>query len=420
MRNLSLIFAVIATALLPACIHRQMAADLGAQVENAGEIYTQEVEAQSPFQVVHLNWSEALELAGNRNSVWREAAENIRSAQDRHSLVGEFTSEIGASFKNTLTTALNPSELGKLAAAPMTQIPVHIDSLTSFREVPHEFEEGEWEVFLRTLEATRNVREALVGLYVYFKQFDVLEEQQQWLKDAEAQTPEDSKLVKNLTQRRQSYEAKRKEWIREIRDFFDAEYYDVRLHLRRDVMPSYRRTENPELQNWKRWRLLPRIYRTAEELKKRHGEENPQIPGTQLVKERVLALAGRSQEDSEADDRALPDTRSSVRELLQQWRELKNTQRRINELRRDLEANREAIRNYLAEQREAETTADSDGASEAETKAASAPLPPPTLLGEQIQLRQSYFDLRLKEIELASQLWRIDEECWPMETSGPS
>jgi|GEM_PF-539587 len=413
-RNVML--ACTVAALCTACTRERVTRQLHDRLVSRGGAYADEVQAQSPFEAVTLSWPEAAEVMEERNPDLRDAVESFEEARQEAALVPRMAAQMQKSVKSTVGGVLDPKELARLAQRPVRQLPAHIESLASFKDFSHELEQEEWQRVSQLLEAKQKVRQALVGLYRHFKVYELLEQKREWLDGWQDNPVREPKFQKEIAAEFSRYDREREQWLDGVRDLFNAEYHDVRLVLEDEVMPMYRDVKNPRFENWERWRALPRSEEAVGKLKKEHQESKPTVPGTRLARNKLTAVLGFPEPAPGSVAAADDGLRAKVRGLLRNWHDLKRVQREISGIREDLRANREKRRRYLAE-REEEADGEEPAGEEA-PKGDEKPELPLSLQRETFGLKSRYFALREQEIDRASQLWLLDEDCWAPSPSG--
>ena len=362
--------------LLSQCAHKEVKRQLDASVQTRGQNFARELQAQSPFEKVSLTWNDATELMKERNPEYREAVATQIEAESKSGAVKNFTFEVKQSLANTATQTLNPKEIAKALNNPVAELPKQLSSLTDLKNISHSLEQQEWERVGQAVEAQKKTRKELVKLHVLFRQEKVIEEHKALLDKYEKRVEGKPKLVSLLKKKRSKYEEQRKVWLNSVRDFFNAEYYDVDFKDSGKSLTLYRKVTDPEFHQWERWRSLGRSEEIAAQLCKQHEENKPTVPGINSLKSSLgiqqfqsnLALSGEKQ----------AVLRSEVRTMLKKWRELKNAQAKIT-----------ALKAKLAE-----------GPSPEEIT--------PQLIEEEFKV---YEFLQL-EIKLVSYFWMLDEECW--------
>ena len=184
-----------------------------------------------------------------------------------------------------------------------------------------------------------------------------------------AAKPDLAKFIAKLTD-------DRKKWLDEVRDFFNAEYYDVKLAGGDSAMTDYETVVHPDFSDWKRWGVLNRKTALTKVLKTQHEARKPMIPGSNFVADKLdLLLTGVSRPLAEI---AQQDVRADARLMIRSWREMKQAQKQAD-----------LFKSELAKM-------------EAENALGKAAVAKKTQL----------YALRNSEITSAKVVWMMDETCW--------
>ena len=380
MRTIYSLFYYLPVLGMLSCATQEVKQQLDDGVKQKGEVFAQEIEAQSPFKKVRLSWNEASELMKERNLAYRNAVIKQEVANDKGSYLGNLTSEMKTSLKSTATVSLNPKELAKLLNNPMANLPKQLSSLSGIKDVSHNLQQKEWGRVETNVDAESEVRKEKVKLHVLFHQYTLLEKKRKLLDSMESGEEVDSSLERQLKRDRLAYDKQRTLWLREVRNFFDAEYFDVEFSAYSKKLPLYRGVKDPEFTKWQRWRLLDHSKDLAVALKSQHKKNKPAIPGTKTL---MSKLGVSSVDEAIVTDRNDSGLRKEVRGLLKNWRELKEVQTDISLAKREL-----ALVKAEAGDSEKESEVD--------------------LLKQQLNL----ISLEEKEVKLASHFWQSDEKCW--------
>ena len=369
--------ALITYCLLSNCANQEVQSQLNNSIENRGVSYAKELATQSPFQKVSLSWDDAKQLMKERNSSYKKAISAKIEAESTGNLVTDFTNEVRKSLKKTASRTINPREIAKAFQNPITQLPRQIESLTDLKNISHSLEQKEWNRVSDSVAAQVMSRAETVKLHVLFCQNKVLNEQLELLKHYEPLVAERAPLVSALKKKKERYNKQRSIWLDSIRDFFNAEYYDVEFKNYGRGLSLYRDVEDPNFDQWQRWRTLDHSQALVKELQNQHKKSKPVIPGVNGLKS---SLGLKSLQDNLADNPVSEDDmRKEVRSLLKQWRELKETQSKISELK---------------------------------SRHSSLPMTSESITLKTIDTRFQVFQLLEKEIKIVRNFWLIDEQCW--------
>jgi len=348
---------------------------LDKNVETRGQNYARELEAQSPFKKISLSWGEATELMKERNPQYQKAVASQIEAERSNGLVKNFTHEVKKSLTNTATQTLNPQEIAKALNNPVGELPKRLKSLTDLKNISHSLEQKEWARVGQSVDAEKSTRKEMVKLHVLFRQEKVIEDQRVLLEKYEGLVKGKPNLEKLLTKKRIKYEAQRKVWLNSVRDFFNAEYYDVDFKDTKESLTLYRNVADPKFHEWQRWCSLGHSQELAKELSKQHKDNKPAVPGMNSLKT-SLGIK-QFQSNLAASEEKQAGLRGEVRTMLQKWRELKNTQTKITEL-----------------------------------KIKKADVDPEQITAQTIEESFKVYQFLQTEIKLVSYFWMLDEKCW--------
>lgn len=359
-----------------ACARKQVNQVVASQVDHEGKIYAKEMRAQSPFKEVELTWQEAYELMKVRNLDYRKAVLGISEAKAQHSLVGNFSNQMGSSLGNAVRGVINPEEMIQTLKDPVTSLPKQFESVTSLKNVSHDMQEKEWGKKEKAIASEAKRREEIVRLQVLFRRGKLIDQHLGWSEKMSAREELDPAVKPELEKYAAKLKDDRKKWLNEVRDFFNAEYYDVKLAGGEGAMPDYQKTAQPDFSDWKRWGVLTRQTSLAKVLKAQHKEQKPMIPGANLVADKIdLMLNGESPPLAEIEQE---DVRNHARLMIRSWREMKQAQNQADKLKAELDK------------------------MEAEASLAKV------LVDKKTQL----YALRNSEISSAKVVWMMDETCW--------
>lgn len=358
------------------CAHRQVGEVVAKQVEYEGGVYVKEMLAQSPFEKVELTWQEAYELMKERNPDYRKAVLGYAEASSRHSLAGNFSTQMGTSLGDTVRGVIDPEEMIRTLKDPVTSLPEQFESMTSLKDVSHDMEQKEWGKKEQAIAAEMKRREEVVRLQVLFRRGGLIDRQLDWVGKMQGNEGFDPAAQPDLAAFIAKVTADRNKWLDEVRDFFNAEYYDVKLAGGDSAMSDYETVSQPDFSDWKRWGVLNRKTALTKVLKTQHDSQKPMIPGSNLVADKIdLMFNGETQPLAEI---ASQDVRANARLMIRSWREMKQAQKQA-----------ELIKSELTKM-------------EAENALGKAAVAKKTQL----------YALRNTEIASAKVVWMMDETCW--------
>ncbi|MDP0490567.1 MAG: hypothetical protein Q7Q71_05915 [Verrucomicrobiota bacterium JB023] len=377
MKTLLVTLAGMLFASLTSCVNTQVEHQLDEHSAAEGLRHADEVLAQSPFDTVKMSWSEAEALMEVRNREYKEAEETYEKAVAQQPLIKEFAGQAKKTATVSIGDVLKPSALLKTVKEPTTQIPQQLASISKIKDFSHDLEQDAWNSTAQAVDAEMKMREEKVKLYSLLRKGALLDREMEWLESLEP-LPEDAnaKMKSAFKAWRNRLEGEKNKWLTDVRNLFDAEYHDVHFVQDQTGLPTYRKTDRPDLTDWPRWAQLRRSKKLVSALSKEHKESKPTIPGTKMVKSKVSALTSNLTGNQTEPTLATKDIRSEVRKLIQSWREMKNAQRKAEELEK-----KEEVQNA------------------------------PELAS--INDRQAIYNLRNQEIQHASVVWLMDEQCWP-------
>lgn len=283
---------------------------------------------------------------------------------------------MSASLSETVRGMIEPEEMMRALKDPVTSLPKKFESVASLKDVSHEMEQKEWGKEGKTIAAEMKRRQEVVRLQVLFRMGSLIDRQLDWVEKMRgnegfdpAAKPELGKFIAKLTE-------DRKKWLGEVRDFFNAEYYDVKLTGGDSAMADYETVTQPDFSDWKRWGVLNRKTALTKVLKTQHESQKPMIPGSKLVADQLdLMLTGETQPLAEI---ARQDVRADARLMIRSWREMKQAQKQADLIKSEL-VKMEA-ENALGK----------------------------TAVAKKTQL----YALRNSEISFAKVVWMMDETCW--------
>lgn len=350
---------------------------MGKHTEHEGSVYANEVLAQSPFETVKLDWREARELMKVRNPQYRSAALSYNNATSATPLVKNFRTQMGDSIEDTVKGIVNPEDLAKTFSEPVTGLPKQMESISSLKDVSHKMAHAEWEKKEKEIVSEKKMREQVVKLQALFRRSAAIDKHLVWVETAKSGKELDDEAKKELVKFETKLKEDRKVWLDEVRDFFNAEYYDVKLEQGKAVMPDYKDVTQPDFTQWQRWGMLGRVESLAGVLKKEHADSKPAIPGTTLVMDKLsmMASGGEGKLDAELDTQ---NVRNSVRMLIRSWRGMKLAQQKADKVRTEIKPMQDSS----------------------------------AVAKSLVAKRQELYGLEQKEIQFAKVVWMMDERCW--------
>ncbi len=386
-----MVLAVVSLTLTQ-CVTQQVTQELDQNVEKQGESYARELAAQSPFKKVEMSWMEASELMKDRNPSYRKAITDKEESQIKRGLVNNLTFEVRKSLSNSVQTTLNPSELASAMKDPVASLPKQLESITDLKNITHSLTQSEWERVSQSMKADTAQRKEMVNLHALFCQSENLSQAEDNIRRIKQElalkggviTKESKAMTVELTKAQGVLTKERQQWLDQVRNFFNAEYFDVEFNHYTKRLNFYRTVHNPEFSDWRRWRVLENSARLATEMQKQHVKEKPVLPGMNRIKQNFGVDELRS---SLAEQSTLNESMAhEVRQMLKNWRNLKSVQSKI-----------------------AQTEV-----SFAQSPSITDPLPSVADLKRVTVM----YHLKKKEIEHLKSFWMIDEKCWKSEKKG--
>lgn len=381
-----LAFLVSMSAFLTQCAHQEVSQTLDAKLEVRGKSYTQELAAQSPFKKVKLSWTEASELMKERNPKYRQALIDKQTAEIRKGYTNNLTYEIRKSLAASIQTTLSPGEIAEAMRQPLASVPRQLESITDLKNISHSLNQTEWDRVTQSVQADASEREEIVNLHVLFCQSENLKNSESELTKIKELITKDPAANKNteiraeLNKAQTTLKKEREQWLNQVRDFFNAEYFDVELNQYKPMLSFYREVTDPDFSDWKRWCILENSARLAAELKKQHNNDKPTIPGISLITNNLGITDIRA---NLADEPYLNENMANeVRQMIKNWHNLKSLQQKIT----NSELRFSQLRTQTLAQK-SPTTSD-------------------------LQLLTTLFDLKKKEIDQLKAFWLLDEKCW--------
>ncbi|MCH7228160.1 hypothetical protein [Haloferula sp. A504] len=372
-KRLSIGSAIVALS-ISGCVHQRVAESVAEATVAEGRRYAEEVEAQSPFETVEIRWSEAETLMEERNPAFVDARRTRDKALEEKPLVGEITEEVKDAVTLSFDDIFDTSSLLKSLSAPATQLPKQFASISKLKDLSHGIQQSAWEDAAKSVNAEMVMRREKVRLHRLLRTGELIDQELRQTGEAPASPGTDPELGAAIDDWQNQLQQKREAWIEQVRELFDAEYHDVRFIRDRSALPTYRKSGNPDLTEWQRWCRLCRSHEVVSALGKAHESSKPAVPGTELVTGTLGEMfLGESKEPESV--RSIGSVRKEVRSLIQNWREMKEAQQEAARLEK---AARKRDRLDLAA----------------------------------LDTRRKLFQCRLEEIEHASVVWMMDENCW--------
>ncbi|MFT5905293.1 MAG: hypothetical protein ACI9E1_000889 [Cryomorphaceae bacterium] len=378
-KEILLRFAVLAVAALvfTQCATQEVKQELEQSVEMKGASFALELAAQSPFKKVEMSWREASELMKKRNPYYRQAIIDKEESRIKKGLVNNLTYEVRKSLSNSVQTTLNPGEIAKVMKSPVASLPMQLESITDLKNISHSLTQSEWGRVSQSVQADAAQRREMVNLHVLFCQSENLEKSERSLKKlisllSALETVKPNKaMVVELAKSQALLKKDRGQWLDQVRDFFNAEYYDVEFNGYKSKLSFYREVTDPEFSDWKRWRVLEHSGRLVAELQKQHGDSKPALPGISRITQNlgVIGLRNNLAQPSNLNQGMAKE----VRQMLKNWRDLKSVQQQIAE---------------------------------------SKPYNETTPSVADLKRVTTVYQLKKSEIEQLKTFWMMDEKCW--------
>lgn len=368
-------FLFLLSLLSIGCVHQQVVESVDEHVIIEGKRYAAEVEAQSPFEPVEISWRQAEDLMRKRNPTYRAAQANHAKALEETPLVEELTEQVKDVAGISFGDLLKPDKLALSLQAPVTQLPKQLASVSKLKNLSHQIEQDTWEKMVQSVTTEMMMREQEVKLQRLLRTGGLIDHEMAFVRSAPQSSQEpDPKFADARKKWCQRLDKDRDAWLKEVRDFFDAEYYDVVFRKDDSGLPTYEGNDNPDLAEWNRWCRLSRSRELVGVLREAHKKSKPTVPGTALV---TGKLGGMLNMDLGKDEalREPASVRAEVRKLIRSWREMKEAQTKAGQL--EAEGPPDEINNVA-----------------------------------EIGKRQTIYELRRREIQHASVVWMMDESCW--------
>ncbi|MFT6792380.1 MAG: hypothetical protein ACJAR1_000360 [Rubritalea sp.] len=324
---------VLASLALTQCAVQEVKQELSESVERKGASFAHELSAQSPFKKVEMSWREASELMKERNSKYRQAIIDKEESLIKRGLVNNLTFEVRKSLNGSVQTTLNPSAIAKAMKDPVASLPGQLESITDLKNIYHSLTQSEWGRILQSVRADAAQRREMVNLHVLFCQSENLEKAESNLESlivilsADGSMNLNKAMTVELAKTQAILKKERGQWLDQVRNFFNAEYYDVEFNNYKRKLSFYREVNNPDFSDWERWRMLENSHRLAVELQRQHGEEKPALPGINRITRNFGMIQLRS--DLAQQSALNEDMVKEVRQMLKSWRNLKQVQLKI-------------------------------------------------------------------------------------------
>lgn len=373
-----LIVILFAPVMLSQCATEEVRKDFSKRVERNGNSYVDELAAQSPFKKVELSWREANELMRDRNPKYHQALLSKKESGIKKGAVKNFTYEVRKSITDSVQTTLHLNEIAKAMNNPVSSMPKQLRSITDLKNISHSLTQSEWERVLLSIKADIAEREEMVMLHVLFCQSEnLVRAEKQLEKIAKVDEPKQNKaFVTELEKARGLVKKERGQWLDRVRDFYNAEFYDVEFKDYKAKLDFYRHVSNPVFSDWKRWRLLENSEMLASEMQKEHREAKPLLPGMNVLKRKLGVMELQSQLGHQ---RVMNEKMATeVRQMLRNWRELKSVQKKI--VASDISYSKSDVMQALGV--------------------------------KDVKRVISEFKLKKTEIDKLRVFWAMDEDCW--------
>lgn len=351
------------------CAQQEVVKKVDLHSYREGMRYTGEVESQSPFKPMKQSWSGALALMKERNLEYLKAKKSFYESRQKRHGIQQFGEKLTESVKLSVQDALKPTAIVKSVKDPVAGLPQQLSSVTGIKDISHQMEQEVWKGEVSAVEARLVMRREQVKLYGILARGEVIESELKRVKAQDLAAIKDGKQKAAHKKWVAKVEKDRAAWLNEVRDFFNAEYYDVKFTRDESEMPDYRGVATPNLEEWQRWCFLSRSQKLVKELTNNHDKGKPVVPGERLVRTTAVQFVGGEPEyDVELEEAQL---RGEVRKLIRNWREMKSAQ---------------------ADQKELMSIAKNGAVA--------------------LAAFQQQYALRQKEIKHASVVWMLDEHCW--------
>ncbi|MGJ8658091.1 MAG: hypothetical protein ACSHX6_16710 [Akkermansiaceae bacterium] len=360
------------------CSVQEVRQDFGKRVERNGKSYASELAAQSPFKKVEMSWKKANDLMKARNPKYQQALIDQHQSKIRKGAVSNFTFEVRKSLNDSVQTTLNPNEIAAAMNSPVSTLPRQLKSITDLKNISHSLTQSEWDRVLQSIKADIAQRKEMVNLHVLFCQNETIDRAESELEKIVKSDPQpqNKALATELAKAQSLLKKERSEWLGQVRNFYNAEFYDVEFTDYRAKLNSYRHVTNPGFSDWKRWRLLENSEMLAGEMQKEHNDAKPMLPGMNMLKRKLGVMEIQSQLGHQ---KVLNEEMAKeVRQMLRGWRELKAVQQKI--FASELSYSRSNV-----------------------TQAPSV---------QDVRRITTDFQLKNEEIDKMKIFWAIDEDCW--------
>lgn len=357
------------------CVQQQVSESMAEHAVVEDRRFAREVSAQSPFDTVEMSWSEAAELMEKRNPNYLVARSAYQKATEQKPVVKNLTDELKDAVSISFGDVLKPRSLLEAINEPVTRLPEQLASLGKIKDISHEMEGTAWKHTAESVDAELKMREERVKLQQLLRTGELIDTEMARLESAPPPpTDADPKLAEALKAWRGHLRQEREKWLGEVRDFFNAEYRDVRFVKDQSGLPTYRDSVRPDLTKGDRWCRLKRSKDLVTVLQKAHEQSKPAVPGTRLVTRKFAEIV-RGDEAGPGPAIKPETVRGEVRALIRNWREMKNAQEQARGLERE---NAAGSFDSIA----------------------------------RVDQCQTLYKLRQQEIRHSVMVWMMDEQCW--------
>lgn len=365
----------VAAANLVGCANNEVVDSVAKATQTEGHRYAMEVASQSPFETVELTWSEAMNRMQSRNPQFKKAYHSLIATTEESDFVTRMAGTMKDTACGSIGEVVKPGSLIDTLRDPVTKIPKQLGTLASIKDVPHQMRQEEWQTAAAAIDAQWIMRKMRVKLHRLFQLGELIDSEMQFINSAQPLPPgTDVKIAQAMNAWQTAVRRARLEWIQEVRDIFDAQYYDIHFIPDDTGLTKYRKTIQPDLGNWQRWCQLQRNKDVVSTLGQRHSKDKPLVPGSDLLADKLaIMLDPESNQFHEIRDAAT--IRNEVRTLASSWQQLKDTQIQAANLEAKHDEYNQGSLDWIAS-------------------------------------RHRIFDLRCTEIEHASTIWMCDENCW--------
>ena len=370
------LFTASACIFFVGCAQQRVSESLADATVVEGKQYALEMAAQSPFKTVEMRWSEVGKLMEKRNRTYINARRTYVESTEKKPGVFNVTGQAGRLLTSSVAGGISPEALLESMRNPVVELPKRIASLSSIKDVPHNVSQYAWNDAAASVEAKLAMRREQVRLHRLLHTGELIDDEITVLEKSPPLAKDVNPTIKAAVNKwSDTLHAERKKWLGEVRDIFDAEYYDVRFIRDSSGLPSYRDLDKTDLSDWQRWCCLAREKELVEVMGKAHEESKTTVPGTAMVTEKLRGIVYADTPEEREVIRDAGAVRREVRMLAKCWRKMKQSQK-------------EAIRFEERHQ-------------------------PPALANvADVNIRKRIYELRTTEIENRATIWMMDENCW--------